>query len=124
LEIIWLGEPASMNAAIVGGKAAALGRLSTRYRVPPGFCVHWESLDSSDEEWSALWTELLAYGPYHFNADTANMNKHPVIRISKIYNHNRMTVVYTTIVIRRIHLISKGIKNFSFQVRIFNPFIA
>jgi len=60
LEIIWLGEPASMNATIVGGKAAALGRLRTRYRVPAGFCVCWESLDSSDEEWSALWTELLA----------------------------------------------------------------
>ncbi|GAC1699845.1 MAG: PEP/pyruvate-binding domain-containing protein [Candidatus Limnocylindrales bacterium] len=34
-----LGEPASQDAARVGGKAATLGRLATRHRIPPGFCV-------------------------------------------------------------------------------------
>lgn len=35
----FLGEPASQDVTRVGGKAATLGRLATRHRIPPGFCV-------------------------------------------------------------------------------------
>lgn len=35
----FLGEPASCDATRVGAKAATLGRLATRHRIPPGFCV-------------------------------------------------------------------------------------
>jgi len=34
-----LGEPASHEPARVGGKAATLGRLAARFRIPAGFCL-------------------------------------------------------------------------------------
>jgi pyruvate,water dikinase len=37
--ILWLGEPASHNPALVGGKAATLSALAADQRIPPGFCV-------------------------------------------------------------------------------------
>jgi pyruvate,water dikinase len=37
--ILWIGDRGSENAALVGGKAAALGRLAQSYPVPPGFCI-------------------------------------------------------------------------------------
>ena len=39
MQVAWLGEPASLDATTVGGKAANLGRLATSFRVPPGFCL-------------------------------------------------------------------------------------
>lgn len=38
MEVLWLGEPACHDRAVVGGKAAHLSRLAAGYRVPPGFC--------------------------------------------------------------------------------------
>jgi len=38
-EILWLGDPRAGDAALVGGKAAALSRLAGAHRVPPGFVV-------------------------------------------------------------------------------------
>src|SRR5207248_1181479 len=37
--IFWLGEDGAHEAAVAGGKAAALSRLASTYRVPPGFVV-------------------------------------------------------------------------------------
>src|SRR4029078_13128613 len=39
MRVAWLGEPASLDAASVGGKTANLGRLATSFRVPLGFCL-------------------------------------------------------------------------------------
>src|SRR5579885_1616755 len=38
MEVLWLGEQACHDRAVVGGKAAHLSRLAAGYRVPPGFC--------------------------------------------------------------------------------------
>lgn len=38
-ELLWLGEPGCDDPAVVGGKAANLGRLAAAYQVPPGFCL-------------------------------------------------------------------------------------
>ena len=45
MHVAWLGEPASLDAAIVGGKTASLGRLATSFRVPPGFCIDASAFD-------------------------------------------------------------------------------
>lgn len=37
--LIWLGDPAADDAALVGGKAQKLSLLARRHRVPPGFCL-------------------------------------------------------------------------------------
>ena len=37
--VVWLGEQACEECALVGGKAANLCRLALEYRVPPGFCL-------------------------------------------------------------------------------------
>ena len=39
MRVAWLGEPASLDEATVGGKAANLGRLASSFKVPPGFCI-------------------------------------------------------------------------------------
>src|SRR3954471_23867828 len=39
MEILWLGDSASMECALVGGKVANLSRLAAAYDVPPGFCL-------------------------------------------------------------------------------------
>ncbi|MGC8488059.1 MAG: PEP/pyruvate-binding domain-containing protein [Clostridia bacterium] len=38
---MWLGEPESSDPSLVGGKAAALSRLHSRFPVPPGFVLPW-----------------------------------------------------------------------------------
>jgi rifampicin phosphotransferase len=45
MQVAWLGEPASLDAATVGGKTASLGRLATSFRVPPGFCLDASAFD-------------------------------------------------------------------------------
>jgi pyruvate,water dikinase len=45
MHVAWLGEPASLDAASVGGKTANLGRLATSFRVPPGFCLDVSAFD-------------------------------------------------------------------------------
>ncbi len=43
MNLLWLGDPKSFDAALVGGKAANLSRLARlgdhRHRVPDGFCL-------------------------------------------------------------------------------------
>jgi pyruvate,water dikinase len=40
MNLLWLGDPRSFDAALVGGKAANLSRLARMYqRVPDGFCI-------------------------------------------------------------------------------------
>ena len=40
MNLLWLGDPKSFDAALVGGKAANLSRLARLYhRVPDGFCI-------------------------------------------------------------------------------------
>ena len=41
----FLGDPGSHDAARVGAKAATLGKLAARYRIPAGFCVDTELYD-------------------------------------------------------------------------------
>src|SRR5919204_500341 len=43
--LLWLGEPACHDRALVGGKAAHLSRLAASQRVPPGFCLTAAALD-------------------------------------------------------------------------------
>lgn len=45
--VYWLGSPQSQQASQVGGKAAQLGRLAWRYRVPPGFCLPVQAAGSA-----------------------------------------------------------------------------
>ena len=50
MEILWLGDPACMDARLVGGKAANLSRLAAEYRVPPGFCLSAVAYDRVESE--------------------------------------------------------------------------
>jgi pyruvate,water dikinase len=43
--ILWLGELACHNPALVGGKAATLSALAADRRIPPGFCVTSRAYD-------------------------------------------------------------------------------
>ena len=49
MDILWLGDEACHDVASTGGKAASLSRLSSSYRVPPGFCV----TTSAYQKWGA-----------------------------------------------------------------------
>lgn len=44
MQILWLGDPGSMDRALVGGKVANLGRLTAVYNVPPGYCLPMTAL--------------------------------------------------------------------------------
>ena len=39
MTILWLGDEDCHDVQKVGGKAANLSRLASRYRVPTGFCI-------------------------------------------------------------------------------------
>ena len=43
--VVWLGDQACEECALVGGKAANLCRLASEYRVPPGFCLTSAAFD-------------------------------------------------------------------------------
>ncbi len=46
MNLLWLGDPQSFDAALVGGKAANLSRLARmHHRVPDGFCLPVTVLD-------------------------------------------------------------------------------
>jgi phosphoenolpyruvate synthase/pyruvate phosphate dikinase len=48
MNILWLGDPKSFDAALVGGKAANLSRLARMYhRVPDGFCLPVTVIDQA-----------------------------------------------------------------------------
>ena len=44
MSILWLGDPECHEVTRVGGKAANLSRLASRFRVPLGFCLTAEAL--------------------------------------------------------------------------------
>src|SRR5437879_4115548 len=47
MDLLWLGEPACHDRALVGGKAAHLSRLAAGQRVPPGFCLTAAALEAA-----------------------------------------------------------------------------
>ncbi len=48
MNLLWLGDPKSFDAALVGGKAANLSRLARMYhRVPDGFCIPVTLMDQA-----------------------------------------------------------------------------
>ncbi len=48
MNLLWLGDPKSFDAALVGGKAANLSRLARMYhRVPDGFCLPVTVMDQA-----------------------------------------------------------------------------
>ena len=48
MNLLWLGDPKSYDAALVGGKAANLSRLARLYhRVPDGFCIPVTLMDQA-----------------------------------------------------------------------------
>jgi phosphoenolpyruvate synthase/pyruvate phosphate dikinase len=48
MNLLWLGDPKSFDAALVGGKAANLSRLARMYhRVPDGFCIPVTLMDEA-----------------------------------------------------------------------------
>jgi len=48
MSLLWLGDPKSFDAALVGGKAANLSRLARMYhRVPDGFCIPVTLMDEA-----------------------------------------------------------------------------
>src|SRR3712207_2761698 len=52
--ILQLGDPAGSDAGLVGGKAANLSRLATRYRVPPGFSLTAAAYDPAQSPGAPL----------------------------------------------------------------------
>ena len=38
-DALWLDDPAARDPAITGGKAAALARLASEHRMPPGYAL-------------------------------------------------------------------------------------
>jgi len=48
MNLLWLGDPKSFDAALVGGKAANLSRLARMHqRVPDGFCIPVTVMDEA-----------------------------------------------------------------------------
>lgn len=48
MSLLWLGDPKSFDAALVGGKAANLSRLARiHHRVPDGFCIPVTLMDEA-----------------------------------------------------------------------------
>ncbi len=48
MNLLWLGDPKSFEAVLVGGKAANLSRLARMYhRVPDGFCIPVTMMDEA-----------------------------------------------------------------------------
>ena len=52
--VLQLGDPAASDATVVGGKAAHLSRLATRYRVPPGFSLTAAAYDPAQSPGAPL----------------------------------------------------------------------
>ena len=62
MPLLWLGDPKSFDAALVGGKAANLSRLSRLYRVPEGFCLPVTVQEAAPltEVWDEITTAVAA----------------------------------------------------------------
>jgi phosphoenolpyruvate synthase/pyruvate phosphate dikinase len=54
IQLVWLGEPAATDIALVGAKAANLGRLAESHNVPAGFCLTAAALDQDYTEADGL----------------------------------------------------------------------
>lgn len=50
MDIAWFEQRQSLDASLVGGKAASLSRLAARHRVPPAYCLTTAAYDA----WSKL----------------------------------------------------------------------
>lgn len=50
MDILWLGQDACHDHAVVGGKAANLSRLANAYRIPPGFCLTTAAFEGVPED--------------------------------------------------------------------------
>jgi len=63
-EVAWLGEPATHDVSLVGGKASSLGRLAELHRVPPGFVLTTSAHERASSEGIACLRALAeeAYG--------------------------------------------------------------
>jgi phosphoenolpyruvate synthase/pyruvate phosphate dikinase len=49
MNLLWLGDPKSFDAGLVGGKAANLSRLARMFhRVPDGFCLSVPVIDHKE----------------------------------------------------------------------------
>jgi len=53
MNLLWLGDPKSFDAGLVGGKAVNLSRLAClgghRHRVPDGFCLSVPVIDHKEK---------------------------------------------------------------------------
>lgn len=60
MAIVWLGNPSSDDSLLVGPKAAALGRLIKKNRIPPGFVIPADDLEKSslDNPSCSLYKEI------------------------------------------------------------------
>lgn len=79
--VLWLGQPAACDPALVGGKAANLSYLAASYRVPPGFCLTTAAGDGAIDHCvrglpPLLYDELAA--AYHALAALAALPEPPV----------------------------------------------
>src|SRR5436309_2202887 len=90
MQVAWLGEPASLDAATVGGKTANLGRLATSFRVPPGFCLDVSAFDElrhaldGDAAARARLRELVAASYADLASRVGEREPHVAVRSSAI----------------------------------------
>lgn len=80
MDVVWLGERACHDRAVVGGKAAHLSILAASQRVPPGFCVTAAALDG-----------VLAGGLVPHQGSTAVAALPPVVYDAVVWAYQRLT---------------------------------
>ena len=84
MNILWLGDSASQDVLLVGGKAANLSKLAADFCVPPGFCVtsaaYKTSLSNGSEKVrdipKSLYDEIA--GAYSRLGEMCGVNEPPV----------------------------------------------
>jgi phosphoenolpyruvate synthase/pyruvate phosphate dikinase len=84
MRVAWLGEPASFDESVVGGKTANLGRLAATFQVPPGFCI---DASAHDRLGAAARSDAIARGELHelvatSYADLGRRMRHPGPRVA------------------------------------------
>src|SRR5207237_9085169 len=90
MQVAWLGEPSSLDATIVGGKTANLGRLARSFRVPPGFCLDVSAFDElrhaldGDVAARARLRELVAASYSDLASRVGERQPHVAVRASAI----------------------------------------
>ena len=76
MAIVWLGNPYSDDSSLVGSKAATLGRLIKKNRIPPGFVIPADDLGKSslDNPGCSLYKEITqAYNVLSSISDTHSL---------------------------------------------------